>query len=80
MRVLRNGRTQSGELDVRCWLLDLREVNDQWSGIAQRLSVPLLKVGDAGRERPARCTWSRSGHARTATVLTKDACTDNLAR
>ena len=28
LRVLGNGRTRSGELDVRCWLLDLREVND----------------------------------------------------
>ena len=71
LRVLGNGRTRSGELDVRCWLLDLREVNDQWSRTARRV---LLKAGDAGRERPTRCTRSRSGHARTATVLTMDAC------
>ena len=50
LRVLGNGRTRSGELDVRCWLLDLREVNDQWSGTAQRLGVPLLKARDAGLE------------------------------
>jgi len=58
LRVLGNGRTQSGELDVRCWLLDLREVNDQWSGTAQRLGVPLLKAGLSPGSMPCAVVWS----------------------